>query len=331
MTLKPRITVIGSGSWATAIAKLLMNNTKRIGWFFRNPENIELFRQYHHNPSYLSGLEFDVRRIDFFDDINAAVKNADILALCIPSAFLESTLTPLNTGLSNKCIISGVKGIIPERNLLVAQYLNQQFNVPFERICVLAGPCHAEEIAMERLSYLTVACPDMQLTHNIANMLNCSYLRTPMSDDIFGTEYASVLKNVVAIACGIVNGLRYGDNFQAVLVANAIQEIERFVNKVHPAQRDIKSSAYLGDLLVTAYSQFSRNRTFGVMIGKGYSVRTAQLEMHMIAEGYYATKCIHEINRLHNVDMPICEAVYNILCDGASPAHEIHILTEKMK
>jgi glycerol-3-phosphate dehydrogenase (NAD(P)+) len=215
--------------------------------------------------------------------------------------------------------------------LIVGQYLHQYFNIPYERIGVIAGPCHAEEVALERLSYLTIACPDVKKARAFAFHLECPYIRTHVSDDIYGTEYASVLKNVVAIASGIVHGLRYGDNFQAVLISNAIQEIKRFVDKVHPITRDIKSSAYLGDLLVTAYSQFSRNRTFGTMIGKGYSVKTAQLEMHMIAEGYYAARSIKEINEEFRVNMPISEAVYNILYENISPAIEIRLLTENLR
>ena len=202
--------------------------------------------------------------------------------------------------------------------------------MPFDSIGVIAGPCHAEEVALERLSYLTIACPDEMKANEFANLISCEYIKAKVSDDIWGTEYTSVIKNIIAISAGIVHGLRYGDNFQSVLMANAIQEIKRFVDKVHPINRDIKSSVYLGDLLVTAYSQFSRNRLFGTMIGKGYSVITAQLEMHMIAEGYYATKAIHELNKKFQVDLPICEAVYNILYENSPPKIEIEKLTEKL-
>jgi glycerol-3-phosphate dehydrogenase (NAD(P)+) len=208
--------------------------------------------------------------------------------------------------------------------------MNKYFGVPFENMGVIAGPCHAEEVALERLSYLTVACLDEKKAETFAKLIKCDYIFTNISDDIWGTEYSSVLKNIIAIASGICHGLRYGDNFQAVLISNAIQEIKRFVDKVHPITRDIKSSAYLGDLLVTCYSQFSRNRTFGTMIGKGYSVKNAQLDMDMIAEGYYSSRCIHEINKNYNVDMPISEAVYRILYENYSPKKEIALLTEKL-
>lgn len=331
MTTEPKIAIIGSGSWATALAKILLNNVDRIGWYFRNPDSIEQFKRFRHNPSYLRGIEFDTNRIDFFSDINEAFEQSDTLVLAIPSAFLDRSLAGLTVDISHKYIVSAIKGIVPEGNQIIGLYLNHKFKVPYERVGVIAGPCHAEEVALERLSYLTIACPDIRRARDFAFKLECSYIRTHVSDDIWGTEYASVLKNIIAIASGIVHGLRYGDNFQAVLISNAIQEIKRFVDKVHPITRDIKSSAYLGDLLVTAYSQFSRNRTFGTMIGKGYTTRTAQLEMHMIAEGYYATKCIHEINLEYKVNMPICEAVYNILYEGENPAAEIRLLTEKLR
>jgi glycerol-3-phosphate dehydrogenase (NAD(P)+) len=331
MFTEPKIAIIGSGSWATALAKILLNNVDRIGWYFRNPESIDQFKRFKHNPNYLRGVEFDINRIDFFNDINEAFSQSDLLVLTIPSAFLDSTMAEVTVDISTKYIVSAIKGIIPEGNQIVGQYLNQKFKLPYERIGVIAGPCHAEEVALERLSYLTIACPDIRRARDFAFKLECSYIRSHVSDDIWGTEYASVLKNIIAIASGIVHGLRYGDNFQAVLIANAIQEIKRFVDKVHPITRDIKSSAYLGDLLVTAYSQFSRNRTFGTMIGKGYTTRTAQLEMHMVAEGYYATKSIHEINLEYKVNLPICEAVYNILYGGENPAAEIRRLTERLR
>lgn len=331
MTTESKIAIIGSGSWATALAKILLNNVDRIAWYFRNPESIEQFKRFRHNPSYLRGVEFDINRIDFYSDINEACQQADTLVLATPAAFLDRLLAGLTVDVSHKYLVSAIKGIVPEGNQIIGQYLNQKFKVPYERVGVIAGPCHAEEVALERLSYLTIACPDIRRAREFAVKLECPYIRAHVSDDIWGTEYASVLKNIIAIASGIVHGLRYGDNFQAVLISNAIQEIKRFVDKVHPITRDIKSSAYLGDLLVTAYSQFSRNRTFGTMIGKGYTTRTAQLEMHMIAEGYYATKCIHEINLEYKVNMPICEAVYNILYEGENPAAEIRLLTDKLR
>ncbi len=331
MNNNPKIAIIGSGSWATALAKILLNNVMEINWYFRSESSIELFKKFGHNPNYLRGIEFDIERITFYHDINTIMENSDIIVLCIPSAFLHDSLEELTIDINQKFIVSAIKGIVPEGNQIVAKYLNEKYKVPFERIGVIAGPCHAEEVALERLSYLTIACPDIRRAREFADMLECTYIHANASDDIYGTEYASVLKNVVSIASGIVHGLRYGDNFQAVLISNSIQEIKRFVDKVHPITRDIKDSAYLGDLLVTAYSQFSRNRTFGTMIGKGYTIRTAQLEMHMVAEGYYASKSIHEINKEYNVHMPISEAVYKILYKNAAPAIEIRELTEKLR
>ncbi|NQU86993.1 MAG: NAD(P)H-dependent glycerol-3-phosphate dehydrogenase [Mariniphaga sp.] len=331
MNLKTnRVAVIGSGSWATAIAKMLLENVSQINWFFRKPETIELFQKLGHNPRYLRSVEFDTAKINFYNDINKITEESEILILAIPSAFLPVIFKNLKTNISRKFILSGIKGTVSDENLLVVEYLNKYFNVPFESVGVIAGPCHAEEVALERLSYLTIACPDEEKAVNFARLIACDYISTNVSDDIWGTEYASVLKNIIAIAAGIVHGLRYGDNFQAVLASNAIQEIKRFVDAVHPITRDIKSSAYLGDLIVTLYSQFSRNRMFGTMIGKGYSVKTAQLDMNMIAEGYFAAKSIYDLNKKYKVDMPISEAVYNILYKNESPKTVIENLIPKL-
>ncbi|NOR75529.1 MAG: NAD(P)H-dependent glycerol-3-phosphate dehydrogenase [Draconibacterium sp.] len=325
-----KVAVIGSGSWATAVAKMLLENVEHISWFFRKPETVEQFEKYKHNPRYLRSVDFDTSRISFYNDINKITEESDILVFAIPSAFLPTILEGLKTNLSNKYILSGIKGIVSDENLLVVEFLNQHFNVPFEMMGVLAGPCHAEEVALEKLSYLTIASLDEERAAKFAQLIKSDYIFTSVSDDIWGTEYTSVIKNILAIAAGITHGLRYGDNFHAVLLSNAIQEIKRFVDTVHPISRDIKSSAYLGDLLVTCYSQFSRNRQFGTMIGKGYSVKIAQLDMNMIAEGYYAARSIHEINKKYKVSMPISEAVYQILYENVSPKNEIARLTLKL-
>lgn len=323
--------MIGSGSWATALAKIILCNTESISWFFRKTETIEEFQKYGHNPRYMRGVEFDLERIKFYNDINQIIEDNDIIIIAIPSAFLNTMLENVNVSFSNKYVVSAVKGIVPETNEVICQYMHQKFGVTFERMSVIAGPCHAEEVALERLSYLTIACPDIRRARYIADLLQCPFINTNVSEDIWGAEYASVLKNIIAIASGIMHGLRYGDNFQAVLVSNAAQEIQAFLNKVHPIDREIINSAYLGDLLVTAYSQFSRNRTFGTMIGKGYTIKTAQLEMHMVAEGYYASKCLHEINEEYKVNLPICNMVYNILYGGSNAAKEAFELTRKLR
>jgi len=326
-----KIAIIGSGSWATALAKILLNNNQSINWYFRNSDNINFFKKNHHNPNYLCDVIFDISNITFYNNLNSIAEDSDILIFVIPSAFLKESLVGLTVDISKKFVVSAIKGIVPDDNLIVGKFINQHFNVPLDSIGIIAGPSHAEEVALERLSYLTIACPDVKKARAFALMIESSYIRAHISDDIYGTEYASVLKNIIAIAVGISNGLHYGDNFQAVLVSNAIQEIKRFVDKVHPITRDIKGSSYLGDLLVTAYSQFSRNRLFGIMIGKGYSIRSAQLEMHMVAEGYYAVKCLKEINKEHNVNMPICDAVYNICYENISPTIEMRLLTENLR
>lgn len=327
----PKVAVIGNGSWATALVKLLANNGKPVHWYIRKPDDAGYIAKFHHNPRYLSSVEFAPGSLKLYSDLVTCVEEADILILAIPSAFCHEVLKDVPLAyFKQKIIFSAIKGIIPEFNLIVGEYLNRQFEVPLDHIGVITGPCHAEEVALEKLSYLTLACTDVNKAEKLAALLRCRYMKVTCSDDIYGTEYAAVLKNVVAIAGGICHGLGYGDNFLAVLVSNAIQEIERFVKAVHPIDRDIKASAYLGDLLVTAYSQFSRNRMFGTMLGKGYSVKMAQLEMNMIAEGYYAVKCVHEINKQFRVDMPITEAVYHIAYEKYAPSIEMKILADKL-
>lgn len=331
MTSKNKIGIIGSGSWATAIVKILSNNCDGINWYFRKQEDIDYLQKFNSNPRYLSSVDFDLKKICFYNDIKKCITDSDIIILAIPSAFVHNSISSLTEkDLKDKLIFSAIKGIVPEFNLIVGEYLHQQYKVPFEHIGVITGPCHAEEVAMEKLSYLTLACSKIENAALLANNFNCRYIKTTTSDDIYGTEYSAVLKNVIAVAGGICHSLGYGDNYLAVLVSNAIQEIKRYVDAVHPIDRDINASAYLGDLLVTAYSQFSRNRMFGAMLGKGYSVKQAQLEMNMIAEGYYAVKCVYEINKKHNVDMPITNAVYNIVYGNKNPAQEIKALSEKL-
>jgi glycerol-3-phosphate dehydrogenase (NAD(P)+) len=326
-----KIAVIGGGSWATAIIKMLSNNSNEILWWIRKPEIVDFIKKYKHNPTYLSAVEINLERVELNTSLTEVIKLADIIVLAVPAAFLADSLKKLTkVAFENKIIVSAIKGIVPEQNKIVGEFIHDSFNVDYQNIAVISGPCHAEEVALEKLSYLTIACSNTNNAQIIANQLMCRYIKCSVSDDIFGTEYAAVLKNIFAIASGICHGLGYGDNFQAVLVSNAIQEIDRFVNAVHPINRDIKNSAYLGDLLVTAYSQFSRNRTFGNMLGKGYSVKSAQFEMNMIAEGYYAAKCLHEINKKHQVNMPISEAVYNIIYERISPMIEMKLLTDKL-
>lgn len=327
---KDKVAVIGSGSWATAIAKMLLENVPSINWFFRKQETIDAFLKYSNNPRYLRDVEFNTSRIQFYNDINKITDESDIIVLAIPSAFLPVIFENLQTDISSKYILSGIKGIVSEENLLVVEYLHKFFKIPLNMMGIITGPCHAEEVAQEKLSYLTVAGMDEDKVSQFAKLVESEYIYTTLSDDIWGTEYSAVLKNVISIASGIAHGLRYGDNFQAVLISRAIQEIKRFVDTVHPISRDIKSPAYLGDLLVTAYSQFSRNRMFGTMIGKGYSIKAAHWEMNMIAEGYFAAKSIHTINKKYGVDMPISETVYNILYEDASPIRAMNELTRKL-
>jgi len=330
MSTDKKIAVIGGGSWATAIVKMLANNVDELLWWMRNEEAAQHIRETQHNPRYLSGARINTDVVRVSSDLKTTCEEADVIVLAVPSAFLHSTLSTLQIDLSSKTFFSAVKGIIPEHNKIVGEYIQNEYNVPINQIGVITGPCHAEEVALERLSYLTVACEDISVAEFMADQLACRYIKTTTSDDIYGTEYSAVLKNVVAVAAGIAHGLGYGDNYLSVLVSNAIREIKRFVDTVHPITRDIKDSAYLGDLLVTAYSKFSRNRTFGTYIGKGYSVKAAQMDMNMIAEGYYAVKCIKEINKEFEVKMPITDSVYRIVYEKMSPRLEFKLLSEEL-
>ena len=331
LSTNSRVAVIGGGSWATAIVKILSNNVGNISWWVRSPETVEFIRKYKHNPSYLSDAEVDLSKVNVNNDLKKSVSDSDVIILAVPSAFLKTTIEKLSAeDFKNKIVFSAIKGIVPDDLLIVGEFMQQKYSIPISNIGVITGPCHAEEVAMERLSYLTIACQSSSHAIWLAEKMNCHYIKTTVSDDIYGTEYAAVLKNVIAIASGICHGVGYGDNFQAVLISNAIQEIKKFVDAVHPILRDISDSAYLGDLLVTAYSSFSRNRMFGTMIGKGYSVKFAQLEMNMIAEGYYATRCIHEINRQHKIKMPITGSVYRILYENVAPRNEMRLLADQL-
>ena len=329
----PKFAVFGGGSWATAIVKMLCENLDQVGWYMRNVDAIKHIKKEQHNPNYLSAVEFDTNKLKLSNDINEMVGYADYLIFVIPSAFIHQELEKLKASLDGKVIISAIKGIVPESSLIVGEHFNTYFNVTFDDIGVISGPCHAEEVALERLSYLTIACADDTKASVIADHLSCDYIKCNISDDVMGTEYAAMLKNIYAIAAGIAHGLGYGDNFQSVLMSNAIREMKRYVKKVHKMKRDINDSAYLGDLLVTGYSVFSRNRMFGNMIGKGYTVKSAQLEMSMVAEGYYATKSAYILNNKkteNKAKTPIINAVYGILYENKEPKKVFKKLTDKL-
>ena len=326
----PKFAVIGGGSWATAIVKMLSVNLPEIAWYMRNEAAIEHIKNEHHNPNYLSSVEFDVSKLRLTNDINEAVAFADYIIFAIPSAFLSTEMEKLTASLEHKIIFSAIKGIVPETSLIVGEHFNQTYNIPFDDIGVITGPCHAEEVALERLSYLTIACGDAKKAKVVAKYLSGNYIKTKISDDIIGTEYAAMLKNIYAIGAGIAHGLGYGDNFQSVMMSNGIREMKKFIRKVHKMKRNINDSAYLGDLLVTGYSVFSRNRMFGNMIGKGYTVKSAMMEMSMVAEGYYATKSAWELNQNYKAKTPIIDAVYEILYEGKNAKNVFKKLTDKL-
>lgn len=332
MAKQYKYAVFGAGSWATAIVKMLSENLDEIGWYMRSVYTKEHLLKHGHNPNYLSSVEFDIRKLKLSNDINEIASYADVMIFAIPSAFIHSELQKLSIDIKNKVVVSAVKGIIPESGLLVGEHFHDIYHIPFENIAVIAGPCHAEEVALERLSYLTISCADQEKAQQIANDLSSEYIKTKISDDIIGVEYAVMLKNIYAIAAGMAHGLGYGDNFQSVLMSNAIREMKRFIKKMHKMKRNINNSAYLGDLLVTGYSTFSRNRMFGNMIGKGYTVKSAQMEMNMVAEGYYAAKSAHLLNAKNKkkTRIPIIDAVYGILYEGKNAKKVFKKLTEKL-
>ena len=328
MNNQPKVAVLGGGSWATAIVKMLCENLDTIGWYMRSTYAAEHINLNKHNPNYLSSAELHPSQLDLSNDINKVVSNYDILIFAIPSAFLTLELEKLTESLECKIVFSAIKGIVPETGLIVGEHFYEKYNVPYKNIGVITGPCHAEEVAMERLSYLTIACQDEDKAKTVGGWLQSRYIRVKISDDIIGTEYAAMLKNIFSIAAGISHGLGYGDNFQSVLMSNSIREMKRFIKKVHKMKRNINNSAYLGDLLVTGYSTFSRNRMFGNMIGKGYTVKSAMLEMSMVAEGYYATKSSYKIKNKNGARTPIIDAVYAILYQGKDAKAIFTKLTE---
>lgn len=325
-----RCAVIGAGSWATAIVKILLENEKKVAWYIREPEIRESITANGTNALYLQDVHLDPKRLEISGDVNEVFESADIIVLAVPSAYIKATLKPLTVSLEHKFIVSAIKGIITNEYITVAEFMNQSYGVPFDRMGIVSGPSHAEEVAMERLTYLTMVCKEIENAKILGKKFGSRYINTVYSTDIYGVEYGAVLKNIYAVAVGICNGLGYGDNFMAVLISNSAMEMSRFMESTYPFSRDFNASVYLGDLLVTCYSKFSRNRTFGTMIGKGYSVKNTMIEMTMVAEGYYSAACINQINKRFDIRMPIADAVYKILYQRASAANTIKQLAKEM-
>jgi len=326
-----RFAVIGSGSWATALVKVLLQTQAKLSWFVRDERMVEYILRHKHNPHFLQSARLEPERLDMSADINKVVQEADVLVFCIPSVYFASELSSLTASLTGKFILTAIKGMLPGENITITEFFNRRHAIPYDNLGVISGPCHAEEVAMERLSYLTLTCKREETAQSLAKAFACDFIKTVTCTDIYGVEYAVVLKNIYALAAGLCHSLGYGDNFSAVLITGAYHEMKDFLNKTHPCKnRDIARSAFLGDLLVTSYSQFSRNRNFGSMLGKGYSVRAAQLEMDMVAEGYYGSRCIYALNQAHKVPMPIADAVYAILYENKNPAQTIRQLLDKL-
>jgi glycerol-3-phosphate dehydrogenase (NAD(P)+) len=327
-----KIAVIGGGSWATALVKILSENNVKINWWLKNADDARHIKEYGKNPRYLSNIQINIRKVKPYTDLKKSLEGVQYLILAVPAAFVEEVLSSLKSeDLKDKIIISAIKGMVPSENLLVTDFVEKKYGVSSQNLCVIAGPCHSEEIALEKRSYLTIAGNNYSVSEKVAQLLSCRFVITSVIEDLYGIEYCAVMKNIIAMACGIARGLNYGDNFQAVLVSNAMQEINRFLDAVHPGTRNMNESAYLGDLLVTCYSPYSRNRTLGYMVGKGYSVRAAMAEMNMIAEGYFAVNCVQELNKKYNVSMPITKTVYNVLYEKISPIMEVRILENSMR
>ncbi len=323
--------VIGYGSWATAIVKMLCHKERQVGWHIRNEGVLEIISQESRNPKYLPEVEFDLNKLYLSSDINDIVERYDIIILAMPSAFIKEFLAPLTVSLKDKFVVSAIKGIVPDYYITVVEYLNQRYDISYKQLGIISGPSHAEEIAMERMSFLTMVCPDLDLAHIVGDKLKSRYINVGYSTDLYGVEYATVLKNIYAISVGMAVGLGYGDNFLAVLIANCAREMNNFVQQSYPDNRETRESSYLGDLLVTCYSSYSRNRRLGLFMGRGFSIKSALNEMTMIAEGYYASACIRHINETHKVDMPIAEMVYNVLYKKASARKSMIALIKVLK
>ena len=325
-----RCAVIGYGSWATALVGLLAANGRRVGWYVRNPEVLESLRTEGRNPRYLSDLEFDPSVIAPSDDLDAVVRDAEVVILATPSAYLKEFLSPLTVSLKEKFIVSAIKGIVPGDYQTVVEYIHDRYELSYKQLGLFTGPSHAEEVSRGKLSYLTVVCTDLENARLIGSRFAGGNIRLSYSTDLYGIEYAAILKNIYALAVGLAVGLGYGDNFLAVLIANSAGEMARFLEESYPDRRDTLVSAYLGDLLVTCYSTYSRNRRLGLLIGHGCTVKSALNEMTMVAEGYFAADCIRHINTRHRVEMPIAEMVYRVLYERASARKEMQELTTKL-
>ena len=318
---KLKFGVIGSGSWGTALIKILCENNDKINWYVRNKDNIDFIYKNSYNPNYLSSVELNINKIKISENINDIIYNSNVIIIAVPCEYVNAEMKKINVNISDKIVMCALKGLVPETNLLFGEHMQKNFGISKDNFLVIGGPCHAEEVALEKLSYLTIASSNIDLCKQILEKFKCKYINVGSSDDVIGIEYASMLKNIFALAVGISNGLGYGDNYQSVLVSNSIKEMKRFISKRHKIKRNINNSAYLGDLLVTGYSSFSRNRMFGNMIGKGYTVSAAQREMKMVAEGYISTKKAYLLNEdsKKKAKIPIIYAVYNILYKNRNP------------
>lgn len=316
-TGKPTLCIVGAGSWATALCKIFSDTGIEIRWWFHREDDAAAFASTGHNPRYLSDVDFSGKSVQPASDLKEAILASELVLIAVPSAYVESVLGNLPAGVfQEKKLITSVKGILPNELQLVTEFLSARFAVSGENLAVIAGPCHAEEVALEKQSYLTVASDSQEFAAQLKSLMQSRYISVKLSSDPEGVEWAAVLKNVYAIACGVCHGQGLGDNFQAVLVSNAMQEMQLFLDCHLAGKRNTLESAYLGDLLVTAYSTFSRNRTFGNMVGRGYSIRAAQLELGMVAEGYHAIRALNKMREKLQISLPIAEAMFAVMYEN---------------
>lgn len=326
-----KIAVIGSGSWATALVKIFAESGNMVSWLVRTKKQADYIVTNRRNPRYLSQADLDLTFIHPTTQAKNALNSADWVIFAVPAAFVQTTVQSLNPQWFNHTqVIVSIKGFVPGTGkipgTLIREHLELQNNC-----MVLSGPCHAEEIALRKYTYVTIAGNQADKVNQLQNCLQLPYIKTISNTDPAGVEYVSILKNIIAIANGIADSLQYGDNFRAVLTSNAMREVQNIVNAIAPVQRDYFDSVYFGDLLTTAYSDFSRNRTLGKLVGRGIQVRKALQMMEMVAEGYYASKELHPIIQPLRLHLPVINSVYRMLHLHANPYHEIKLLLQQLQ
>jgi len=320
------IGVIGSGSWATAIIKILQENPERnVGWWVRRAEVRDALIKTHKNPEHLTDTELDISRLEITGDLADIVQKCSHLILVIPSAHIASVLDSLPPeAYKDRKFVSAIKGAVPETLTSVSMYLETKLCVPQENICVISGPTHAEEVCRKMPTFLAVASTCEQLANEVEKLMACSYLHTISTKDIIGVEVAGLMKNVYAIGAGICQGVGYGDNLTAVYVTTAFREMQAVaLNQNAGVAHDMAMNCYLGDLMVTCWSEHSRNRRMGYLLGKGVAKEDIFKEIGTVPEGYYSANIVHEYLTDMKDLLPLAEAVYRVLYEGSTVQNEM--------